>query len=185
VTNVTDFGQAVPEVALALGAVGGGAIAVSATNPVPTKNLKDTARAIVNAATAIAGVTAVTTEALLAMDVSRNGAATASVTTIAVTAGKTFRITAIACSARSTAAAVLSARVSLRMNPSGSVTATSPIIAIASMTQQAAALAEAGDTCVIPFPDGVEISGTMQVGLSQVCSAVTGTVYASLIGYEY
>jgi hypothetical protein len=38
---------------------------------------------------------------------------------------------------------------------------------------------------VIPFPDGVEISGTMQVGLSQVCSAVTGTVYASLIGYEY
>jgi fructoselysine-6-P-deglycase FrlB-like protein len=185
VGNVADFGQAVPEVALALGSVGGAASPVSATNPIPARDLKDTARAIVNAATAIAGVTGVTTEAMLAMDVSRNGAATASVTTIAVTAGKTLRILALVCSARSTAAAVFSARVTLRMNPSGSVTATSPIIAIASMTQQAAALAEAGDTCPLAFPDGIEITGTMQIGLSQVCSAVTGVIYASLIGYEY
>lgn len=183
--NVADFGQAVPEVALALGTVGGVASPISATNPLPARDLKDTARAIVNASTAIAGVTGVTTEALLAMDVSRNGAATASVTTIAVTAGKTLRIVALACSARSTSAAVFSARVSLRLNPNGAVTAISPIIAIASMTQQAAALAEAGDTCTIAFPDGIEISGTMQVGLSQVCSAVTGVIYASLIVYEY
>lgn len=148
-----------------------------------TQDLKDAGRTIVNAATAIAGVACVTTEALLALNISRDGAATASATTHAVTSGKRWRITGLVASARSSAATVLSARVSLRMNPSGAATATSPIIAIASMTQQAAALAEAGDTCVIPLD--LEISGTMQVGLSQVCSGTGGVVYASLLGYEY
>lgn len=149
------------------------------------QDLKDAGRVIVNAATAIAGVTCVTAEALLALNISRDGAATASATSHTVTAGKRWRITGMIVSARSTGATVLSARVALRMNPAGAATATSPVIAIASMTQQAAALAEAGDTCVLTFPDGIEISGTMQVGLSQVCSAITGVVYASLIGYEY
>lgn len=150
-----------------------------------TQDLKDAGRVIVNAATAIAGVTAVTTEALLSLNISRDGAATAGATTHAVTSGKRWRVTGMVCSIRSTSAAVLSGRVSLRMNPSGAATASSPIIATASMTQQAAALVEAGDTCVIMFPDGIEFSGTMQIGLSQVCSAITGVVYASLIGYEY
>ena len=149
------------------------------------QDLKDAGRVIVNAATAIAGVTCVTAEALLALNISRDGAATASATSHPVTAGKRWRITGMIVSARSTGATVLSARVALRMNPAGAATATSPVIAIASMTQQAAALAEAGDTRVLTFPDGIEISGTMQVGLSQVCSAITGVVYASLIGYEY
>jgi hypothetical protein len=148
-----------------------------------TQDLKDAGRAIVNVATAIAGVTCVSTEALLALNVSRDGAATASVTTIAVTSGKRLRITGLVASARSTAATVLSARVALRMNPSGAVTASSPVIAIASLTQQAAALAEAGDTCVVPLD--VEFSGTMQIGLSQVCSGTGGVIYASLLGYEY
>ncbi len=150
-----------------------------------TQDLKDAGRAIVNAATAIAGVTAVTTEALLSLNVSRDGAATGAITTITVTSGKRFRVQAIVASARSSSAAVLSARVSLRMNPSGAVTTTSPILAILSVTQQAAALAEAGDTCVLSVPGGIEFSGTMQFGLSQVCSAVTGVVYASIVGYEY
>lgn len=150
-----------------------------------TQDLKDAGRVIVNAATAIAGVAAVATEALLALNVSRDGAATASVTTITVTSGKRFRVQAIVAGVRSSAATVLSGRVSLRMNPSGAVTASSPIIAILSMTQQAAALAEAGDTCVVAVPDGIEFSGTMQFGLSQVCSGTGGVVYASIIGYEY
>jgi hypothetical protein len=150
-----------------------------------TQPLRDAGRAIVNAATAIAGVACVATEALLSLNISRDAAATAAATTHAVTSGKRWRITGLVASVRSSAATVLSGRVSLRMNPSGAVTATSPIIAIASMTQQAAALAEAGDTCTIMFPDGIEFSGTMQIGLSQVCSGTGGVVYASLIGYEY
>lgn len=159
--------------------------ATQGTTGFSTQDLKDAGRAIVNAATAIAGVVCVTSEAMLALNVSRDGAATASATSITVTAGKRFRITGLICGCRSSAAAVLSARVALRLNPSGAAVITSPIIAIASMSQQAAALAEAGDTCVIMFADGIEISGTMQVGLSQLCSATTGVVYASLIGYEY
>lgn len=158
-------------------------VSIGAT--VAVRAAKDTSRSIVNAATNIAGVTAVTTEALLSLNVSRDGAATASATTVAVTSGKKLRIIGITAGVISTAAAVISARVSLRMNPSGAVAANSPILAILSTTQQAAALAEAGDTCVLNIPDGLEISGTQQIGLTQVCSAITGVVYASIIGFEY
>lgn len=150
-----------------------------------TQDLKDAGRAIVNAATNIAGVTAVTTEALLALNVSRDGANVASVTTIAVTSGKRLRIVGVTAGIISIAAAVISARVCLRMNPSGSAAANSPILAILTMSQQAAALAQAGDSCVMMFPEAIEISGTMQIGLSQVASVTTGTVWASLIAYEY
>lgn len=149
------------------------------------QDLKDAGRAIVNAATAIAGVTAVTTEALLALNVSRDGAATSSVTTIAVTSGKRYRVTGILVGLISTAAAVLAGRISLRMNPAGAAVATSPIMLTISLSQQAAALAQAGDEMYVPIPDGMEFSGTQQIGLSQVCSAITGTIWASIIGYEY
>lgn len=150
-----------------------------------TQHLKDAGRAIVNASTAIAGVTAVTVEALLSLNVSRDGAATAAATSIAVTSGKRLRILGVTAGVISTAAAVISTRVALRLNPSGAVAATSPVIAILPMSQQAAALAQAGDTCSVMFSEAVEISGTMQVGLSHVSSAATGTVWASLIAYEY
>lgn len=169
---------------------------VATTSPTLTKGtqgatgnsvqqLRDAGRAIVNAVTAIAGVTAVTTEALLTLNVSRDGAATAAVTTIAVTSGKRLRIIGVTCGVISTAAAVISARVSLRLNPSGAAAATSPILCTLSLSQQAAALAQAGDSQTVMFPEAIEISGTMQVGLSQVASAITGTVWASLIAYEY
>jgi hypothetical protein len=158
---------------------------VSVAATVATRDLKDNARTQFAAATGIGGVTCVTTEALLSMVPVRAGVAGAGATSIQATSGKTLRLTAIVFGTRSTSAAVISGRCALRMNPSGAVTASSPILAIASTTQQAAALAEAGDTCVVPLPDGIEISGTQQVGLSQVCSATTGVVYATLIGFEY
>jgi len=158
---------------------------VSLAATVAVRALKDNARVIVNAATAIAGITAVTSEALLPLQVSKDGAAPSGVTTIAVTSGKKLRIIGITAGVISTAAAVISARVALRMNPSGAASVTSPIIAILPMSQQAAALAQAGDTCVLMFSEAIEISGTMQVGLSQVASAATGTIWASLIAYEY
>jgi hypothetical protein len=149
------------------------------------QQLKDAGRANVNAATAIAGVTAVTTEAMLALNVSRDGAATASATTIAVTSGKRLRIIGVAMGVVSTAAAVISARISLRINPSGAVVATSPILLTVPLSQRAAALAQAGDEMAVMFPEAIEISGTTQIGLSHVASVATGTIWASLIGYEF
>lgn len=150
-----------------------------------TQDLKDAGRVSVCIATVIGGVTAVTTEALLSMVKVSDGVAAGGATSFAVTSGKRLRIQAIHVSARSTSAAVLSARFALRMNPSGAAVATSPILAILSCAQQAAALAEAGDGQVLSIPDGLEISGTQQIGLTQVCSATTGSVYATIIGYEY
>lgn len=172
------------------------AFSVNATGPTLTKatqgatgfstqDLKDAGRVSFGAATVIGGVAAVSTEALLSMVPVRAGVASAGATTIAVTAGKRLRVQAIIASIRSTGATVLAGRVALRMNPSGAVAANSPIIAILSMTQQAAALAEAGDTCVLPLPDGLEFSGTEQIGLTQVCSGTGGVVYASIVGFEY
>jgi hypothetical protein len=158
---------------------------VSIAATVATRDLKDNGRTLFSAATVIAGVTAVTTEALLSVIQTRAGVAAGAATSIVVTAGKTLRITGIIFSGISTAAAVFAGRCALRMNPSGAAIATSPIIAILSITQQAAALAQAGDTCVLPLPDGLEFSGTQQIGLTQICSATTGTVWVSMIGFEY
>jgi hypothetical protein len=118
------------------------------------------------------------------MDVSRDGAATASVTTIAVTSGKKYRVTAITAGIISTAAAVVSTRVHLRMNPSGACATTSPIIATLAIPSGAAAI-QAGGQFTVHIPEGIEISGTKQIGLSHVSSVTTGTVWASIVGFEF
>lgn len=149
------------------------------------QDLKDGGRVSFAASTVIAGVTAVTAEALLSMVPVRDGVAAAAATSIGVTAGKRLRIQAVSASLRSSAAAAISGRVALRMNPTGAVTATSPIIAIVSLTQQAAALAEAGDSQMFAIPDGFEISGAQQIGFTQVGSVATGVFYVSVVGFEY
>lgn len=162
----------------------GAPASIRPSNPLPVAT-SGVGRTFVNASTVIAGVTAVVAEAMLTLQVSRNAAATAPVSSIAVTAGKRYRITGINVGIVSSAAAVISGRVALRVSASGAVSTASPIVAIASMSQQAAALAQAGDTVALTFPEGIEITGTQQVGLSQLCSVATGAVFASLIGYEY
>jgi hypothetical protein len=172
------------------------ATAVSVVGPALTKatqgstgfsvqDLKDAGRVSFAAATVVGGVTCVTTEALLTMVPVRDGTAAGTATTIAVTSGKRLRIQSITVGHRSSSAAVLSARFTVRINSNGAAAANGPILAILSTTQQAAALAEAGDSQTLTFPDGLEISGTQQIGITQVCSATTGVVYVSIIGYEY
>lgn len=150
-----------------------------------TQDLKDAGRVSFAAATVIAGVTAVTAEALLSMVPVRGGTASAAATSQAVTSGKRLRLQSITVGFISTAAAVLSMRFALRMNPTGAVTATSPILRIIPLSQQAAALAQAGNEMTVDFPDGIEFSGTEQFGLTQIGSAATGTCWASFNGFEY
>ena len=152
---------------------------------VTTQDLKDAGRTLFSAATVIGGVTTVTAEAMLSLVVTRAGVAAAGATTLTVTSGKTLRITKITFSSRSTGATVLSARGALRMQPAAAATVSSPIIDIFSTTQQAAALAEAGDTLVVTYPDGLEFTGTQQIGISQVASAISGAVYVAMTGFEY
>lgn len=153
-------------------------------NGVPTQHLKDAGRTRWSCATVIAGVAGVAAEALLSMVVQRNSAPGAAATTQAVTAGKRLRLTSITVGIVSTAAAVVSVRVTLRCNPGGVLAAASPLeltIAIPS----GAALAQAGGAITIPLPDGIEYAGTEQIGLTHLGSVATYTLWASLNGYEY
>lgn len=149
-----------------------------------TQDLKDAGRVIWSVASAIAGVTAVTAEALVTMIPQRDGTAVATATSHTVTAAKRLRITSMTAGLISTGAAVLSGRVSLRIGAAGAATATSPIVVTLAIPS-GAALAQAGGEVNQSFPDGIEFSGAMQLGVSQVCSAATGTIWVSLTGYEY
>ena len=52
-------------------------------------------------------------------------------------------------------------------------------------TSSGPAIAQQGNEIFVPVPDGMEFSGTNQIGLSQVANAAAGTVWASIIGFEY
>lgn len=149
-----------------------------------TQDLKDAGRVQFSCATVIAGVAVVATEAVVSMVAVRDGVAAAGATTFAVTSAKRLRLTHLVVGMISTAAAVLSMRFALRTNPSGAAVVTSPIIAIFPVPS-GAALAQAGGALVIPIPDGIEFSGTQQFALSQIGSVTTGTLWASLVGFEY
>lgn len=149
-----------------------------------TQDLKDSGRVLWSAVSAIAGVTAVTAEALVTMIVQRDGTAIGTATSHTVTSGKRLRITSMTAGLISTGAAVLSGRISLRIGAAGAATATSPIV-ITLAIPSGAALAQAGGEVNQSFEDGMEFSGAMQIGVSQVCSAITGTIWVNLTGYEY
>ncbi len=170
--------------------VGTGATFLNASIPAGTNligavTLSGSGRTSFACATVIAGVTAVTTEALVTMVPVRAGVASATATSQGVTASKRLRITSITVGFISTAAAVLSMRFALRTDPGGVVTATSPILRIIPLSQQAAALAQAGNEMTVDFPDGIEFTGTEKFGITQIGSAVTGTCWVSVVGYEY
>lgn len=152
-----------------------------------TQDLKDSGRTIVNCATVMAGIAGVLVgaEALVALDTSRGGAAPASLTTLAVTAGKRWRVQKILVTAYQTGATIVRTHVMLRWNPSGAVVITSPIIANIVLPGGETAVANQGKFIDIPIPDGLEFTGAEQFGLSHWGSAAGYVLLASIIGYEY
>lgn len=153
-------------------------------NGIPVQELKDAGRTRWSCSTVIAGVAGVAAEALLSMVVQRNSAPGVAATTQAVTAAKRLRLTSLTVGIVSTAAAVVSVRITLRCNPTAALVVASPIELIIAIPS-GAALAQAGGFITIPLPDGFEYSGTEQFGLTHVGSVATYTLWASLNGYEY
>lgn len=149
-----------------------------------TQDLKDAGRVSFSASTVIAGVTAVTVEALLSLVPVRDGTAAAAATSFAVTAGKRLRLQVAIGGLTSTAAAVISCRIVLRMSTTGVITATSPIISVIDL-HSPGAVAQQGETLAIPIPDGFEFSGTQQFGLTHVANVASGTIRATLMAFEY
>jgi hypothetical protein len=165
--------------------VGGTAAAATAkgtqaANGIGVQDLKDSGRVI---KVFSASFTAATTEALVTLTPITDGTAGSTGTSFAITAGKRFRIQALLIATKNAGAAIQGVICNLRMSASGAVTATSPLIAtVGAGTISATANNVSAESAAIP--DGLELSGTMQFGISQVGTATAGNV-VTLIGYEY
>lgn len=153
-------------------------------NGVTTQDLKDAGRVMVTfTATALAGVTA---EALITLTPYRDLVAGTAATTHAVTAGKRLRLQSMTLTLRSTSTVNVGALVRFRML-GGAVLVGSPVhnsIGGQSSNLATAVIGNAG-SYQIGFPDGFELSGAMQFGLTQLASAITATLDIHVTGYEY
>lgn len=145
-----------------------------------SQDLKDSGRVIkVYSAT----FTGATTEALITLTPISDGTVGSTGTSFTVTAGKRFRIQAILLAVKNAGAAVQGSVVNLRMSATGAVTAASPMVATVGAGTLSATANIAGSEAA-PIPDGLELSGSMQFGLTQVGTATAGNT-VTLIGYEY
>lgn len=146
-----------------------------------TRN-QDTGRSlIIIGATAVAGVT---TEALLTLTKYTNGVAGTAATSIAVSAGKILRIMSMNVTERNTSAAAGAVQIRLRMNPTGASLLTSPVQCSALASTSVAVTGQGGQSFT-NFPEGIELSGTMQISISQLAVAAANQFDIQLIGYEY
>lgn len=144
------------------------------------QNLKDSGRVL---KVYSAAFTAATTEALVTLTPITDGTAGSTGTSFSVTAGKRFRIQSLFISTKNAGAAIQGVVCNLRMTATGAVVATSPLIGtVGAGTLSATANNVAAESADIP--DGLELSGTMQFGISQVGTATAGNT-VTLIGYEY
>jgi hypothetical protein len=126
----------------------------------------------------------VVSEALMTLTPQTDGTNGSTGTSFTVTSGKRLRLQQIVLSARPTTAAVVIDTFILRMSSSGAVTITSPVIMNVNLTGPAAVIG-AGAFMAISLPDGFELSGTQQFGISHVGTIATYVENVSLIGYEY
>ncbi len=155
-----------------------------AANGWSVQSLKDAGRVLKTyTCTAIATVTS---EALITLtpyaDLSAGGGAT----TFAVTSAKRLRIQTITTSVRCTSTVNVGGIIRLRLL-AGTVLVGSPIHASIGCQGSNLGTAVAGNAQSesLTFPDGLELSGTMQFGLTQLFSATTATIDVQVVAYEY
>lgn len=147
---------------------------------VTTQDLKDSGRTLkIYSGT----FTAAATEALVTLTPISAGTAGTTGTSFAIGASKIFRITSISVSVRNAAAATQGVVCQLRMTSTGAIATTSPLIGTCA-AGTGSAIAGVANSNQVAFPDGLELSGTMQFGISQVGSATANNTVV-LYGYEY
>lgn len=148
----------------------------------PTKELKNTGR-VLKTFRAINFSTA-TSEGMITLTPSSDGTDGATGTSFGVTSGKRLWLTGLTLTTRNAGAAIQATIVKVRMTATGAVGTSSPVVAEVAC-QSPAAIANHVGYASCTFPDGVELSGTMQVGISQLgIGAVAGNDVV-LCGFEY
>ncbi len=146
------------------------------------QNLKDAGRVIKTyVATATAGATS---EALLTLTPYADLVASSSGTSFAVTAGKRLRLESMVVTWRNPTAAAGGVTVRFRTNASGTAIISSPVQFALNATTNLAT-SGSGATSTLIFPDGFELSGTMQFALTQIAVTTAAGVEVSVLGYEY
>lgn len=103
----------------------------------------------------------------------------------AVNSGKTLVIQNFFAGFRMGAATAAYAKVTLRVNPSGAVTTSSPVVAVILLPTWLAAIG-GGTMLQIPFSDGLKVpfgSGA-QIGATHICSATGHFISTNIVGYE-
>lgn len=146
-----------------------------------TQDLKDAGRVLKTyTASAVVGVT---TEALVTLTPYADLVAGGAATTFAVTAGKRLRLQAIVVTWRNNTAAAGGVTIRLRLL-AGTVLVSSPVQASLNTTTALATIGS-GATQELILPDGLELSGTMQFGLTQLAVGAVVGFDIHVIGYEY
>jgi len=148
---------------------------------IPTQDLVDSGRVYVNFAAI--GVTGSTTEALVSLTPYRDLAAGTAATTHAVSAGKRLRLQQMVVTWRNNTAVAGGVTCRLRLL-AGAVLVGSPVHASANATTTAATIGS-GATTTVDFPDGLELSGTVQLGVTQIAVGAVVGFDVNLIGFEY
>lgn len=152
------------------------------SNGLTVQELKDAGRVIKTyVATATAGVTS---EALLTLTPYADLAAGSTGTSFAVTAGKRLRLQSLVVTWRNNTAAAGGVTIRFRTNASGAAIVSSPVQFAVNATTTGATIGQ-GATNILIFPDGFELSGAMQFGLTQLAVGAVVGLDVSVIGYEY
>jgi hypothetical protein len=129
---------------------------------------------------------AITSEALVTMTIKKGDAAPTTGTSYTVTSGKTFRIQSVFLGVTSNSAALVNAAIRVREGAAsgGAVAVGSDIIAELEAATSAAT-SGLGAQASVDFPDGMEITGGQQIGISELASATTAVVTVVIVGFEY
>lgn len=149
-----------------------------------TQDLKDAGRVLKTYT--VSGLATVTSEALISLTPYADLVAGGAASTFTVTSGKRLRIQKITVTVRCTSTASVGGIVRLRLL-AGTVLVSSPVHdSIGCMgSDLATAVIGNAQSFALIFPDGLELSGSMQFGLTQLFSATSATIDVHVTGYEY
>ncbi len=152
---------------------------------VTTQDLKDAGRVLKTYATVgDTGITGVVAATLVTMTPYADLVAGTAATTFAVTSGKRLRLQQLNVTWRNNTAAAGGVTIRLRML-AGSVLVGSPIHMTLNANSAASAAIGGGGSNSYQFPDGFELSGTMQFGITQQAIGAVAGFSVEVIGYEY
>jgi hypothetical protein len=125
-----------------------------------------------------------TIDTLLTLVKNTNGVPAVGATSIAVTATRILRITAITASIQANAAAAAFGTLNLRVNPTAAAVLASPSELRVDLGNTEAVIG-AARAITIPIPDGFELTGAAQLACSFAAQAITNIISITLTGYEY